>query len=174
MALQRALRFRVFIWLVACSSCARPRVQVHAERVQLQPETVSVDPLVGWTCFETSRTRGSKQELVARFADAFRTLDVHPAITDTLPLRIIVGGRHAPAGIGTAAERAARLYMSVFGIREVQTDSVFPTWYTVTSGVYSAPGNISDVERTALYKQAYRFVQSVLVTAKLDTLHCGT
>lgn len=164
---QRALRFRFLIWLMACGGCVTPRMPN-------QVETVSVEPLIGWTCFEASKTRGSRQELVAQFVDAFRMLGVHPAITDTLPLRIIVGGSQAPAGAGTATERAARLYMAVFAIREVRIDSMFPTWYTVTSGVYSAPSDISDVERTALYKQAYRFTQSVLVTAKLDTLHCGT
>ena len=164
---ERVLRFRVLIWLMACGGCVKPRMHTQAE-------IVSVEPLIGWTCFEASKTKGSRQELVARFVDAFRKLGVHPAITDTLPLRIIVGGSQAPAGAGSAAERAARLYMAVFAIREVQIDSMFPTWYTVTSGVYSAPGDVSDAERTALYKQAYRFTQSVLVTAKLDTLHCGT
>jgi hypothetical protein len=133
-----------------------------------------MSPLTGWTCYETSRTRDSRQQLVARIVAALRVHGTRPAITDTAPLRIVVGGSHAPAGTGTADERAARLYMSVFGISDAQVDSVFPTWYTVTSGVYSAPRRISDSERATLYKQAYRFTQAVLVTAKLDTLHCGT
>jgi hypothetical protein len=162
-----AVRFRYFIWLMACGGCVKPHVQ-------MQPETVSASPLIGWTCFETSKTRISRQELVARFVGALRKAGIHPAITDTLPLRIVVGGRYAPAGAGAAAERDARLYMGIFGISEVQIDSVFPTWYTVTSGIYSAPAGLSDMERATLYKQAYRFTQSVLVTAKLDTLHCGT
>jgi hypothetical protein len=152
---------------MACGSCVKPYVQ-------MQPETVSPSPLVGWTCFETSKTRGSRQHLVARLVDALRTFGVRPAIADTLPLRVVVGGSHAPAGRGTATERGARLYMGVFGIREVQIDSVFPTWYTVSSGIYSAPEGVSDMDRARLYKQAYRFTQSVLAAAKLDTLHCGT
>jgi hypothetical protein len=168
---QTTLRFRYCIWLMACGSCVKPHVQPH---LQMQPETVSPSPLAGWTCFETSKTRGSRQDLVARFVDALRKVGAHPAIADTLPLRLVVGGRYAPAGSGTATERAARLYMGVFGIREARVDSVFPTWYTVSSGIYSAPEATSDAERARLYKQAYRFAQSVLVIAKLDTLHCGT
>lgn len=163
----RTLRIPFCILLMGCAGAATPRISAL-------PETVSDRPLVGRTCTETSRIRGSRQDLVARFEDAFSKLDIHAAKADTLPLRIVVGGSGAPAGTGSSAARAARLYIAVFGIRDVKPDATFPTWYTVTSGIYSAPRDISDADRTTLYRQAYRLTQSVLAGARLDTLHCGT
>lgn len=149
--------------LLLAAACRQPPPAVA-------PAPLDLDRPEAMYCSRHIPTRQSPASLLAEARAAVRALGLRPALVDSGPARarIAIGGPTAPNGTGSAALRAARLYLDWRAAASPDGVSGLYEIY-LGSGVWTAPATLTAEERSALEKQVEvlgdRFMRAMPSTA---------